>query len=154
MRNPVLIDEHDQPLQHFESASIVLWKSGPRLSTVPEFLGNELIKRYSGPDAPRLFLTDGQRKCQVVLRASELALAPLEDKNVYGFEANGKQYELHIYFPALPYIENYYELYEDGKLVGARVANTEDAHQCALRMAAEYGALDSLRNLSEVANSE
>jgi hypothetical protein len=70
-----------------------------------------------------------------------------EDENVYGFEAHGRQYEVHIYFPSVPYCQNSYEVHEDGKTVGGRVPNNENELECAQRIAKEYGGLASLQRL-------
>jgi hypothetical protein len=64
----------------------------------------------------------------------------MEDEDVWGFEANGKQYEVHVCYPSVPYSENFYQIYEDGKKLGGRMPNTQNTLECAERIANEYGA--------------
>ena len=77
----------------------------------------------------------------------EMATPTTEDQNVYGFEVGGRRYEVHIYFPSVPYSQNSYEVFEDGKTLGGRLPNNEDAFECAQRIATEHGGLASLRRL-------
>jgi len=70
-----------------------------------------------------------------------------EDQNVYGFEAKGKQYEVHIDFPCVPYSERSFEVLENGKTLNGRIPTRANELECARRIAQEHGGLGSLRRL-------
>lgn len=75
---------------------------------------------------------DGQlRSAREICRA-----ATVEDKDVWGFKAGGKQYQVHYFFP---YGGNDFELYEDGKPVDQRQATEESSLALAERLCTEMG---------------
>ena len=65
------------------------------------------------------------------------------DKDVFGFEAAGKQYEVHIYYL---YGGAAYEVYEDGRKLGKPQLLNENALAFTQRIAEDIGG-SSLRRL-------
>jgi hypothetical protein len=66
------------------------------------------------------------------------------DKDTYGFEAQGKQYEVHIYFL---YGENAYEIYQDGQKMGERQRLDENPLDFVQRTAESMGCAGSFRKI-------
>jgi hypothetical protein len=73
-----------------------------------------------------------------------LAMVTPEDRDVWRFEADGKSYQVHIYFPCGG---NDFEIYEDGKRLGQRqpVPDDEDGQSWAEQIAEDMGGRSSLR---------
>jgi hypothetical protein len=85
-------------------------------------------------------LIDGKLMSAIAIH--QMAHPP--DRDTYGFEAQGKQYEVRIYFL---YGENAYEIYQDGHKMGERQRLGGDPLDFMQRTAESMGCTGSFRKI-------